>query len=134
MQLPKGALVAVVDGEKFNLFRNTADGPEPQLSAETHGAIDADQHGSSMGHRSSAANPSDSQQDEDGFAFGVAEFLNKQALEGKISDLVVIAAPRTLGELRKHYHKSLSAILLKEISKDLAGRPTSEVAAAVAAA
>jgi hypothetical protein len=28
------------------------------------------------------------------------------SLDGKISDLIIIAAPRTLGELRKSYHKS----------------------------
>jgi protein required for attachment to host cells len=39
-------------------------------------------------------------------AAGVADFLNKQVLSGKIDDIVIIAAPKTLGELRKHYHKN----------------------------
>lgn len=53
--------------------------------------------------------------------------LNKRVLDGKIDNLIVIAAPRTLGELRKHYHKTLSAILLVEIAKDLTGHPADDV-------
>ena len=47
--------------------------------------------------------------------------LNKRVLNGEISDLIIIAAPRTLGELRKSYHKKLSEVLRGEISKDLTG-------------
>jgi hypothetical protein len=47
-------------------------------------------------------NPSDSQQDEDGFAAGIAAMLNNEVLERKRDDLIVFAPPRTLGELRKH--------------------------------
>ncbi len=90
--------------------------------------------GSGGRHHSSAANPADSQQDEDGFAAGVAELLNKRVLDGKIDHLVVVAAPRTLGELRKHYHKSLSGILVGEIAKDLTGHAVADVEKAIAAA
>ena len=44
--------------------------------------------------------------------------------------LVVIAAPKTLGELRKHYHKQLETVLEGELSKDLVGRPVADVEAA----
>ena len=133
MQLSKGGHVAVVDGAHFALFRNTAEA-DIKLSAEPHAAVNADRHGTELGHASSSANPSDSQQDEDGFAVGVAEQLNKLALDGKLSELVVIAAPRTLGALRKHYHKALEAVIAKELSKDLTGQSPGEIEKAVAAA
>ena len=70
---------------------------------------------------------------EDGFSAGVAQYLNKQVLEGGIVNLVVISAPRSLGELRKHYHKFLSAKLLLEIPKDLTGHSAQDVEKAVQA-
>jgi protein required for attachment to host cells len=60
--------------------------------------------------------------------------LNKSVLDGKIDGLVVVAAPRALGEMRKHYHKALSAKLLGEIAKDLTGHSLAEVEAAIEAA
>ena len=46
----------------------------------------------------------------------------------------IIAAPRALGEMRKHYHKTLSAKLLGEISKDLTGHPIADIESAIQAA
>ena len=134
MQLPKGATVAVADGKKLNLFRNTGDEGHTKLAALPHAAIDDDHKGSDNGHRSSSANPDDHQVDADGFSAGVADLLNKQVLDGKIDKLLIIAAPRTLGDLRKHFHKKLSAILVGEISKDLAGHSLQDVEKAIAAA
>ena len=85
-------------------------------------------------HNSSAANPDDSQQDEDSFSAGIAGMLNKQVLEGKIKNLVIVAAPRTLGELRKGYHKSLSDVLIGELDKDLTGHTVQDIEKALAAA
>jgi protein required for attachment to host cells len=55
-------------------------------------------------------------------------------LDGKISDLVVIAAPRTLGELRKHYHKTLETKLLGEVPKDLTGHGIEDIEKTLASA
>jgi protein required for attachment to host cells len=95
--------------------------------------MQSDNKGAGGRHASSSANPDDSQQDEDGFAFGIAAMLNQQVLAGHIKNLVIIAAPRTLGELRKHYHKTLSSKLLGEIAKDLTGHSLKDVAATLAA-
>jgi protein required for attachment to host cells len=129
MILPKGAIVAVVDGENLVLFRNTGD-HAPHLSAMASPSID-DSGSGSGGHHSSSANPDNDTQAEDGFAHGVANVLNKWALSGKIDDLVVIAAPRTLGELRKHWHKQLEGKLLGEISKDLTGASPEQIASTI---
>ncbi len=134
MELPKGALVAVADGEKLNLFRNTADDGTVKLTALSGPDIDGEAKSSGARHQSSSANPDDSQVEEDGFAAGIAKHLNQQAMTGKISKLVIIAAPRTLGELRKHYHKTLTAVLAGEVAKDLTGQTVAEIEKAVGAA
>ena len=85
-------------------------------------------------HQSSSANPDDSQVEEDSFAAGIADLLNRRVLDGKIANLIVIAAPRTLGELRKHYHKELSAKLVGEIAKDLTGQSVQDIEKSIAAA
>lgn len=133
MMLSRGATVAVADGEKLNLFRNAGDEARMKLEPLPHQSIDAT-GGTSGGHQSSAGNPDSSQAGEDVFSGGVVEYLNQQVLGGKIESLVIIAAPRALGEMRKHYHKALSALLKGEIAKDLTGHSLADVEAAVAAA
>lgn len=134
MKIPKGAIVAVSDGEILNLFRNAGDESAPKLTALPHADVSTDNKGSGGRHQSSSANPSDSQQDEDSFAAGTAAMLNKRVLDGDVEKLIIVAAPRTLGELRKHYHKALSAVLLGEIPKDLTGHSVADVETTIAAA
>jgi len=133
MQLPNGATVAVADGEKFNLFRNAGDEAGLKLVALPHDDVD-DHKGSSAGRSGSSANPDGGQDQEDGFSAGVAQLLNKKVLDGRITDLLVIAAPRTLGALRKHYHAKLSQVLVGEIAKDLTGHALHDLETAIAAA
>ena len=133
MKIPKDAVVAVADGEILNLYHNTGDEAAPKLVAIEHGAVDTENMGSGGRHHSSAANPSDSQLVEDSFAAGTAAMLNKRVLDGKIEALIVIAAPRTLGELRKHYHKALSAVLVGEIHKELTGHSIADIEKTIAA-
>lgn len=134
MKIPKNATVAVADGEILNLYKNDGDEGSPSLSTLPDEPVSTQNKGSGGRHQSSSANPSDSQQDEDSFAAGTAQILNKHVLDGKIDSLIIIAAPRTLGELRKHYHKSLSAVLLGEIAKDLTGHSIADVAKTITAA
>lgn len=135
MQLPKGATVAVTDGEKFNLFRNAGDEVDLKLTALAHDALDAADHqGATPGRHGSSANPDGGQDKEDGFSAGVVALLNKQVLAGQISHLLIIAAPRTLGAIRPQYHAKLKAALVGEISKDLTGHSLQDVEKAIAAA
>ena len=127
MQLLKGATVVVADGERLLLFRNTGDERNPTLVALSDVDVGSENKTSGVRHQSSSANPDDSRLEEDSFAAGVADFLNRQVLNGDISDLVIIAAPRTLGELRKNYHKKLSSILVGEIAKDLTGHSVHDI-------
>ncbi len=134
MHIPKGAMIAIADGEILNLFANTGDGATPKLTSLPDAEVDTSNKGSGGRHHSSAGNPSDSQLDEDGFAAGTAKILNSRVLAGKIEHLIVVAAPRTLGELRKHYHKALSAVLVGEIPKDLTGHTVADIEKIIAAA
>jgi protein required for attachment to host cells len=129
MNLPSGATVAVVDGEKLVLFKNTGH-MSVELTPEPAPAIEARAFGSA-GHQSSQGNPDSDARAEDGFALGVADMLNQAAMAGKFDALLVIAAPRTLGELRKHWHKELSSRLVGEIANDLTGHSPDEIASAI---
>ncbi len=134
MKIPANALIAVADGEKLDLYRNGGDEHAPKLTALPDVKVSTENMGSGNRHQSSSANPSDSQQNEDSFAAGVAEILNKRAVAGDVDHVIVVAAPRTLGELRKHYHKSLESRLVGEIAKDLTGHAIADIEKAVAAA
>ena len=133
MMLPRGTTVAVADGEKLNLYRNSGDEAVLKLAPAPH--ADVDNNGQGSGSRqSSSGNPDQGQASEDGFSAGIVEMLNKGVLDGKIEGLVVVAAPRALGEMRKHYHKALVAKLIGEIAKDLTGHAVEDVETAIKAA
>lgn len=122
MILSHGDVIAVVDGAKFELFRNEGSGTEPALAALPAPALSEHDKSSGAHHYTSSGNPTGHLLDEDAHAAAVAGWLNQQVLGGKIARLVVIAAPRTLGEMRRHYHKALSSALISELALDLAGR------------
>jgi protein required for attachment to host cells len=134
MQIPQQTVIAVADGEKLSLFQNDGDAANVKLTAMPDEAVDSSKIASGGRHPSSSSNPDDSQQNEDGFGAGVAAILNKHVLDGKIRNLVIIAAPRTLGELRKSYHKSLCEILIGELDKDLTGHSIQDIEKALQAA
>ncbi len=134
MKLPKGCTVAVSDGEKLVLFHNTGDEAEPRLAAAPHAHVEENHSGVGSQHHSTSANPEDGDVDKAGFAAGVAQVLNAQMAAGKITKLLVIAAPKTLGELRRHYDKKLEAHLVGEIAKDLTGSTAHDIEQTIAAA
>ena len=133
MHLPHDTVVAVADGRKFVLFRNTDSHGGITLTALPTALLGAGHAGAGARHHDSAANPAHGQDQEDDHAAAIATLLNKQVDEHAIAALVVIAAPRTLGELRKHYSKQVSAVLVGELAKDLAGHSTHDIEQALAA-
>lgn len=130
MLLPHGTIIALLDGHKFELYRNQGNEAAPELAALPAPRLDSGNH-SATGHRSSPGNHADSQVAEDAHAIAAANWLNAEVLGHRIDKLVIIAAPRTLGELRRHYHKQTEKALLRELAKDLVGRPASEIVAAL---
>ena len=120
MLLPHGTVVALVDGETFDIYRNVGSEAAPQLLLLDPPELDATNH-SGGSHRSSPGNHADSQVAEDAHARAAVHWLNSQVLDHRIKDLVVLAPPRTLGEMRRRYHSKLQEVLRMEIGKDLAG-------------
>ena len=74
------------------------------------------------------------QLEEDRFAAEAADMLRKRALARKFDKLIIVAPPRTLGELRKHYHKEVEARLMGELGKDLTGHSIPDIEKALLAA
>ncbi len=74
------------------------------------------------------------QLEEDRFAAEAAELLKKRALANNYDWLIVVAPPKTLGELRKHYHKEVESRLKGELDKDLTGHPIDAIEKALVAA
>lgn len=133
MHLPQNSTVVVADGGKLNLFRNIDAHGGVTLEAMPAAELKAHKGGSGGRHHDSAANPSHGQGEEDDFAASVAAYLDTQVAAGVISHIALIAAPRSLGEMRKHLTKAVSSVIVGELAKDLTGHSLKDVEKALAA-
>lgn len=139
MQIDNGALVLVADGAKMLLFRNAGDAAYPKLELEEgqqqettkDSDIKSDSAGRAMSGQGGGGGTMGEndfhQQAEDRFAADAAALLRQRALANEYEKLIIVAPPRTLGELRKHYHKEVTDRLVGEINKDLTGHPLPEI-------
>ena len=146
MRVPHNAFVLVADGRKMLFLRNEGDAEFPNLQVEDVREQDnpatsdqgTDAPGtafSSTGSGRSSYEQTDFHQiEEDRFAAGAAAMLNGRALRNEFESLIVIAPPKTLGELRKHYHVEVSNRLTGEIDKDLTGHTVPQIEEALAKA
>jgi protein required for attachment to host cells len=138
MLIPHGAHVMVVDGAKMALFRNSGKDFAPHLDLVEEkekrvprtSRLGSDQPGrgfQSMGSERAAYETTDLHQlQEDAFATEAAERLGR-VLKGDKDRAVLVAAPRTLGVMRKHLEPAIRARLIAEIDKDYAGRSATEI-------
>jgi protein required for attachment to host cells len=152
MQIPHNAYVLVADGTKMLFFRNEGDADYPKLEVEAEreeeNPKDSEQgrsepgrtfssnrgdprtggYGSTVGAARSAYSETDFHQlQKDSFAHEAAEMLKERALANQFDKLIVVAPPKTLGELRKHYHNEVESRLAGEVAKDLTNMPVSEI-------
>lgn len=130
MLIPHGTVIAVVDGEHLELYRNSGGGAEPEFAVMPSPKLDAHNHSAGSRH-SSAGNHDDQTVMEDAHAGAAVAWLNDEVLGHRIEHLMVVAAPRTLGEMRKHYHKQLESVLLGELPKDLIGKAPAAILTAL---
>jgi len=130
MILPIHALVAVADGEKLNLYRNTGTETHLQLTRVPTPPLENKTAGGTS-HISDTAHKEVRHEEEAQRAVAVALTLNEMALQGDFEKLLVIAAPRTLGELRKHWHKAVEERLVGEVPKTLTNATLEEIEKAV---
>jgi protein required for attachment to host cells len=131
MLIPHGTVITLVDGENWEVLRNSGTEAEPELTKMPTPELAETNHGSGGRHGVSSANPSAHQRDEDAHAAAVGDWLNTQVQTHKIEKLIVIASPRTLGELRHRYSKAVQAVLVSELAKDLIGRQPSDILTAL---
>lgn len=135
MQIPQGAYVAVIDGERFLWLHNTGNAVQPQL--ENLGTPDLEPPNRSKGtmrHSGPTQHDSDRVLDEAAHVAAAADWLNHQAKTNKFEQLIVVADKRSLGELRSHYHLELENRLVGEVGKALTNQPIGDITQAIAAA
>ena len=130
MLLPHGTVIALVDGKHLELYRNGGNEAEPTFAALPAPMLDDHNH-SGASHHSSAGNHDGHMVIEDAHAGAAVAWLNNEVLSHRIEHLVVVAAPRTLGEMREHYHKQLERVLLCELHKDLIGKAPAAILTAL---
>lgn len=145
MDIPNKSHILVMDGSKMFLFRNDGGPANPELTIIEHREQDSaptQEQGSSgpgtgfqsFGSARSSYEQTDfHQQDEDRFAVEAAEMLKDEVLAHRIDALIIVAAPQTLGELRKNFHTEVEKRVIGQISKNVAGHPTDQILAAIAA-
>ena len=144
MPLANNALVLVTDGRKTLFFRNEGDENQIDLRTENFderedlkdremktdapGAI-----GQSAGYSGRVAYEETDfhQLEEDRWAVAAAEEVNKRVLRNDFDQLVIVAPPKTLGQIRKKLHKEAERRLLCEIPKERTGRPTPDIEALI---
>jgi protein required for attachment to host cells len=131
--------VVVCDGAKALVLENVGDRKFPNLrtretrqqeAAATH-EIGSDAPGrafQSVGTMRSAVEQTDwHRQNEDRFLSTLAQDLDRAATKGEFKSLLLVAPPRALGVLRKHYTPRLREVLRAEVERDYVKLPVAEI-------
>lgn len=128
MLLPHGTVFALVDGEKFELYRNSGTEAHPKLEplevpalSGTNFSSGADNHDKVSRFDRGAPKDRLDKMEEAAHVIAVADWLNQEVLQHRIQSLVIMADPRSLGEMRKRYHKELGKILLCDVDATMTG-------------
>lgn len=129
MKIPHNAHVALVDGNRFLVLRNKGQMFEPSLELVAEPDLELTNFSAGIRNQEPSA-PGGASTNLNELAHGAAaaEWLNAKAKAGEIEQLVVVADPKTLGEMRRHYHVELKNCLVDEVAKALTGEsiPTIE--------
>ncbi|MFZ2103212.1 MAG: host attachment family protein [Oricola sp.] len=138
-KLKKDGWLVVADGEKALFLRNEGDEINPNLKVfrelehenpPTHDQ-GTDQPGrftdGSGPHRSAVEETDWHRVEKQRFAAEIAERLHRQASKGAYSELVIVAPPQILGDMRKALNKDVQDRIVAEIAKDLTKHPVHEI-------
>jgi protein required for attachment to host cells len=139
VHISSNALVLVSDGRRALLLRNQGTPVNPELITEQ--AIDRDNpatrdqgtdkpgrvHGTDGVSRSAIEQTDWHTQQEERFAEELAELLYKLGHAGNYEELVVVAPPKMLGDLRKKFHPEVASAIIAEVPKDLTGYSVPEI-------
>ena len=142
-KLAHGAWVFVGDGQKALFLFNEGDELYPnlrRLSVETHKDLPTHEQGSdapgraysSVGDIRSAVGDTDWHEvEKERFALTMAERINKAAQANQFPQIIIVAPPKILGELREALAQEVTPKILAEIPKDLTHHTIAEIEAAV---
>ncbi|MDX7952734.1 host attachment family protein [Lichenihabitans sp. Uapishka_5] len=125
-----GAWVVIGDGKKALVLHNEGDAELLNLRRvsvrENHNPATRQQGSDAPGRSSSPAGAGSSsiagtdwhQIEEDRFAASLADDINTAARGHLFKDLIVVAPPKTLAELRKEFGKDTQKCIVGELAKD----------------
>ena len=135
MKLPHKAHVAIVDGEHFTIMQNSGQPFEPRLEGAHKPDLSATNFSAGIKHQDDIGQQH-GRTDLNELAHGAAaaEWLNAKAISGELTDVLVIADPKTLGEMRRHYHSELEKRIVGEIDKTVTGATTQLIEKVIASA
>jgi protein required for attachment to host cells len=131
--------VLVADGEKALFLRNDGGAMSPDLSVQRVEQQDnprqADQVSDRPGRRAdpgigqrSAMEEADWHQlAKDRFAAELSDILARMVQKGRITRLVLVAPPKTLGELRQQLHDTVLKTVIAELPKTLTGHSLPDI-------
>jgi protein required for attachment to host cells len=144
MRVPHNSFVLVADARKRLFFRNEGDADAPNLivveaveednpPTRVHGTDAPGRASSAVSGGASLAGADPHRIEEERFAADTAAMLRTRTLAGETESLIVVAPPRTLGALRKHYHGAVEKRIVRELGKDLTGHTVTEIGHLLAA-
>ena len=139
MGIANDTLVLVTDGRKMLFLRNEGDAEHMNLAVESKRRRDdapdrelgTDEPGSVFSSGSTARSSYEEtdfhQLEEDRWVHEAADLVNSRALKNEFDDLVIIAPPKALGELRPKLHKETEKRCILQIDKEMTNQPIAEI-------
>lgn len=139
VQISNSALVLVSDGRRALFLRNKGTPKSPELVLER--GLEGEnpptreqgtdrpgrKHGTDGNNRSAVDQTDWHQQAEERFAAAVAETLYQMEHAHEFDELVVVAPPKMLGDLRAKLHEEVAACVVAEVPKDLTTHSVPEI-------
>lgn len=137
--LAHGAWVFVGDGQKALFLINDGDEKFPnlrRLAVEEHKDPPSREQGtdapgraySSVGNIRSAVGQTDWHElEKERFAVSIADRINKAAQSAAFPELLIVAPPKILGDLRREFTKETESKIVAEIPKDFTNHTIAEI-------
>lgn len=129
VSIDQHAWIVVADGHSARVFENQ--GQQGAISLKETETLTPH---NLLGEGPSGSRPQgDSQRDTDEatFAKQLAHWLNEHALKKSFAQLVLVADPKTLGQVRPQLHKEVTDRLVHESAKTLTGASLDDIARSV---
>jgi protein required for attachment to host cells len=137
--LKHGLWVIVADGEKALFLQNEGDAKFPDfqvvqemaqnnLATREQGVERPGRYSDGPSQHNSAFEETDWHRlGKERFADEIAERLYKSAHRGDFDELVIVAPPKVLGEMRKKLHKEVADKIRAEIAKTVTNQPVWDI-------